>query len=620
MQITDSFKDKKTLKCATYSSTISRIKEAFSKLGLKIKITTFNYNRKLGLYSAKIDIPELYITTYGKGKSTTAAIASGLGELAERFSANYFFISGNFLNTSNNNTNNFADLKKCTNLPGYIEGHQDEIPSAIKISKLISPLGDFSSKELELIKASEIAQRWVDGFSLISQKKVKVPLQFCEIISGSNGLAAGNKLEEAISQASHEIIERYTLIDIVKNRRIVPTFDNKTINNKTIQKTFNKMEKRGLQVYIKDFSLNNIFPSSMATLFYNTNISCSDYSSNWDLYSLNGGSSFNLYVGLTRCLSEKIAGSSMERFAKGLQKRLFEQYLNKLDFVHTTSNANYRTLVRKHWFGGDLSFLTEGEEVSFPTFEESYNYKTDFGRIVAICKKMKKDCIVVNLTHPVINFPVVRIIIPGLSDVIRFSIPTAAKLIKILKAHEQSAKFTASDNFTLKSTDWLQEKESILDVIRMQLEELVDNEFRTPIYNLLISKDRIKILLSLYYRIRDYQRFSVTCKYLAQCERNNWKYLYLHRMTEAFLKTKDQGIWDIVESFFESKMKGCERYLIAQPARNPFTTWCDKECKMQCEKKYLEKIDEIVDSFYLEAFEEIKRMSSDSTTQVLNES
>jgi len=527
-----------------------------------------------------------------------AAIASGLGELAERFSANFFFVTGSFLNSSKRYASEFANLKKYANLEGYEEGFQDEFNNAIKIEDLLSPLKDLTKESLQQITSNEICKNWVDGYSLLSQRKVKVPLQLVEIISGSNGLAAGNRYEEAISQASHEIIERYTVIDIVKNRKIVPTFTQGTIKDKKIQKILKKMEEKGLTVFIKDFSLNGTFPSAISTLFHNTNIDQEDYTSQWDLYSLNGGSSFNLHTGVYRCLSEKIAGFSLDNFSGGIQKNFFELYLDNLGYRNKPIRTNYRTLVRKHWFGGDLSFLAEGDKIDFPSIEESYNYKTDIDRIKTICEKLGKDIIAVNLTHPILNFPVVRMIVPGISDVIRFSYPTTQKLVDTLNMMKPTAKFSESKLHTLNSDNWLEDKQQILEVIDSEIRYLIDNEFRTPAHSYLVPKNRIKILLSLYYKIGDYQRFSTTCKYLAAGEKNNWKYLYLHKMTEVYLKNSDKGILDIIKKVYETKLKGCERYLVAEPIENPYTTWCDKECKMQCEKRYIAKLNELIETFY----------------------
>ena len=598
MHISNCFKNRNTLKCSSYPSTIKRIKEAFGKLGLKLKITTYRYNSRLGLFSAKIEIPELFISTNGKGRSINAAIASGLGEMAERFSANFFFVTGSFLSSENPYASELANLKKYSNLSGYEEGYQEEFKNAIKISDLLSPLNDLTKGSLEEIQSNEICQNWVDGYSLLNQKKVKVPLQLVEIISGSNGLAAGNKLEEAISQASHEIIERYTVIKIVKNRKKVPTFAKNTIKDKKIKKILRKMEEKGLIVSIKDFSLNGKFPSAISTLFHNLNVPKEEYTSQWDQYSLNGGSSFNLYSGVYRCLSEKIAGFSLEKFSGGIQKKFFEIYLDKLEYQHKPINTNYRTLVRKHWFGGDLSFLAEGKEIEFPYFEESYNYKSDIERIKDICRNIGKDIIVINLTHPILNFPVVRVIIPGISDVIRFSYPTTQKLIDTLAMMKPTAKFSESKIKTLNSSNWLENRQQILKVIDSEIQSLIDNEFQTPAHSYLIPKNKIKILLSLYYKIEDYKRFSATCKFLATSEKTNWKYLYLHRMTEVYLKDNDQGILEIIKSVYENKLKGCDRYLVAEPMQNPFTTWCDNECKMHCEQRYVAKLNQIVETYY----------------------
>jgi ribosomal protein S12 methylthiotransferase accessory factor len=78
-----------------------------------------------------------------------------------------------------------------------------------------------------------MASHWVDGYSVMQDKTVKVPINFIAYINASNGMAAGNTIEEALIQASCEVFERYTQIQIIKPEKVVPTVDKSTLEKQT---------------------------------------------------------------------------------------------------------------------------------------------------------------------------------------------------------------------------------------------------------------------------------------------------------------------------------------------------------------------------------------------------
>ncbi len=45
---------------------------------------------------------------------------------------------------------------------------------------------------------------------------------------------------------------------------------------------------------------------------------------------------------------------------------------------------------------------------------------SEIEEIKNICRRLNTDCILLNQTHPILNFPVVRVIIPRVSDFLPF--------------------------------------------------------------------------------------------------------------------------------------------------------------------------------------------------------
>jgi hypothetical protein len=87
-------------------------------------------------------------------------------------------------------------LRRRRELAGCVSAHQDSVPNPLRIEELLTHVATATPRALARIKALEHARRWVDGYSLIRERDLKVPLEYIHGISGTNGLAAGNTIEE----------------------------------------------------------------------------------------------------------------------------------------------------------------------------------------------------------------------------------------------------------------------------------------------------------------------------------------------------------------------------------------------------------------------------------------
>jgi hypothetical protein len=67
----------------------------------------------------------------------------------------------------------------------------------------------------------------------------------------------------------------------------------------------------------------------------------------------------------------------------------------------------------------DISFLEQGEIRTYRPVEIK-DVLGEIEEIKRICRLFNTECIILNHTHPVLNFPVVRVIIPRVSDFLPF--------------------------------------------------------------------------------------------------------------------------------------------------------------------------------------------------------
>ncbi len=598
MLLENAYKDKQTLKCKSYDETIKDILSGFRQMGLNVVTHSLSKNRKINSYSYSSKIPELNFTQHGKGTTQKQALASALAELAERFSANLYFkrMYPDYNQIKNSRLLQFINRE---HLSGYQFSHQDDLENKIRIEELFKNSNiPFTEKQINVLKNMDVAKHWVDGYSVLTKKPVKVPLRLLQIINRANGVASGNRLEEAIVHASCEIFERHSLSEVFAKKIITPTFDLSTLKEKSIKKTIKVYERNNIRILIKDFSFGNRFPV-VAVVFINDNLEESNsYNYKFEHIRVNAGASYNPGIAITRCFTEKIAGMRLSVFKKGYTS-IYEDNLIKKLGAKVTVNESYLGLIRKSRFFGDKKFLTKGKVIPFIQNKETYNFLMEIDYIKETCKKLKSDFIVVNLTHPILQFPTVRVIIPGYSSTLNFLNYEFEDLLNWIKFG------STNTDFIHMHTDgkWLnnQKYQDLLESkILRDFIQVTDSEITTVSNELNGLKEGLLVLASLYFNVKDYEKFSVVAKLISERFIGDLKkkYLYLYYLTNHYLKTKNEEMILIINEAYE-KMKGCQKFFHTKPMKNPFKTWCDQECKHQCEEKYLATLNKIVESFFV---------------------
>jgi ribosomal protein S12 methylthiotransferase accessory factor len=393
-------------KCDLPSNTINRLKDGLRKLDLDVGYLSFRVSDSI--YWGRVWIDSIRIVCVGKGITPELAEASAYAELAERLSAGLFYpvfeeqVRFNAPALYNEETIRFLNYEW---MRGYVHAHQHDLENPLRIEDLLANESHLTDKDIEDIKNSRMARHWVDGFSIIREETVKVPVNFLAYIHGSNGMAAGNTVEEAIIQASCEIFERHAQIQIVKPEKIVPSIDLDSVDNALIKDMIRFYQGKNVDVIIKDLSLDGLLPAA-GVLFINNNL----LPDRLEYRILIPGVSFNRDEGLTRCFTESMQG----------RETLFA-CRPQLDrpVVHRSQVRDYYMLMKCGICLKDTSFLEQGEIRTYK-HTEFKDVLGEIEEIKRICKLFNTDCIILDHTHPILDFPVVRVIIPRVSDFLPF--------------------------------------------------------------------------------------------------------------------------------------------------------------------------------------------------------
>ena len=178
-----------------------------------------------------------------------------------------------------------------------------------------------------------------------------------------------------------------------------PSVDISTIEDPTALKIIQYFEENGIKVVIKDFSIGDVHV--YAAITYNQKLTPRHIGYN----TIHAGASFNPVEALLRALTERMQGAYFEMEAR-------------MGFIDRDTPDRYLPL----FFRGICPFnlgkhIDIEDTVPFNNNIPRYDgILEEINRLISLCSELDTELIVVDHTHPVINFPTVRVIMPGMSD------------------------------------------------------------------------------------------------------------------------------------------------------------------------------------------------------------
>lgn len=345
------------------------------------------------LYWSGVFIDEIDFEGAGKGISPILCKASALAETAERLA-----------------------IRDLTHLPGYVKAHQKDVARPVRIEDLLVHVASATPDIVAKIKDSDLAQQWVDAESLLSGKIRKVPIGYVHGISGTNGLASGNRIEEAIVQATNEVYERRAAITVLRSKLIMPTFDIATIENPVIRRQIQALQSLNIEIVIKDFSFGGVLPC-VGVYFINHSVP-------QDLqlhHILNVGTSFDREEAIMRAFTEFAQGRKFEN-------RPLREGFERLKCLG--DNTDHFLALFKYGYVSytHADFLKEGDVVPFDRGRIYGDCLDEIEQAKVIFRQLGLDYLVVDCTDPRIGFPVVNVIVPGYSDILPYH-PRSSKVL-----------------------------------------------------------------------------------------------------------------------------------------------------------------------------------------------
>jgi ribosomal protein S12 methylthiotransferase accessory factor len=393
--------DTKTMiagKDSSLEDTVLRMTGLLENLGIKIEISSWR-NPVPNVWSVHIrDAESPMCFTNGKGATKIAALCSALGEFLERLSTNYFY-SDFYLGEeiSQDEFVHYPDEK------WFKAGPKDSIPKDLMDQYLLSVYGQKGELKFSHLYDTNSGnkERGVCAVPFVRQsdnKTVYIPVNLIANLFVSNGMSAGNSINEARVQALSEIFERAVKNEIIANEYALPDVPKEVLARypKIIQ-AINKLEEQGLPVLVKDASLGGKFPVMNVTL----------------MNPRNGGvfASFgahpNFEVALERTLTELLQGRSFEGMNDLIPPTFNElavkEHNNIIDhFIDSTGVISWK-------------FFSQKSEFEFADWNFSGTTEEEFNYLMNILKEMEKEVYIADYEE--LGAKATRILVPGYSEI-----------------------------------------------------------------------------------------------------------------------------------------------------------------------------------------------------------
>lgn len=385
-------------KDAPLEQTIAKMTKVLADLGMKIEVASWR-NIVPNVWSLHIrDAASPMCFTNGKGATKEAALASALGEFLERLSCNFFYNDQYFGQELSD-----AEFVHRPDECWFELTEEDDIPEGLLDEYTLeiydpdqelsgSNLIDTNSGNEERGICALPFQRRSDG------ETIYFPSNLIENLFLSNGMSAGNTLEEAQVQCLSEIFERAVKRQILEQEIALPDVPSHVLERwPAIVDGIKALEEQGFPVLVKDASLGGQFPVACVTLM---NPKTGGVFASF-------GAHPSLHVAIERSLTELLQGRSFE----GLN-----------DLPPPTFNSHELTEPNNFV----EHFIDSSGVVSWRFFSDAFDYefidwdfagtnKEEAETLFGILESMGKESY--QAIYDDLGVPAVRILVPDYSEV-----------------------------------------------------------------------------------------------------------------------------------------------------------------------------------------------------------
>ncbi len=378
--------------------TIANMTRILEGLGMKIEIASWR-NIVPHVWSLHIrDAASPMCFTNGKGATKESALCSALGEFIERLNCNFFYNDQFFGEDIAN-----SEFVHYPNEKWFQPGPEDELPEGIlddHCRAIYDPDGELCGSNL-IDTNSGKTERGIVSLPFVRQSDGEVvyfPSNLIENLFLSNGMSAGNTLQEAQVQCLSEIFERAVKKQIIEEELALPDVPMHVLEKyPNILEGVQALEAQGFPTLVKDASLGGQFPVMCVTLM--------NPRTGGVFASFGAHPSFE--VALERSLTELLQGRSFEGLndvpPPTFNSLAVTEPNNFVEhFIDSTGVVSWR-------------FFSAKSDYDFCEWDFSGTNAEEAAGLFGILKELGKETYVA--VYEELGAPVCRILVPGYSEV-----------------------------------------------------------------------------------------------------------------------------------------------------------------------------------------------------------
>ena len=334
----------------------------------------------------------------GKGATKLAARASALGEFFERLNTHYFWTHFHLGATRANGT--FVHYPQERWFAPTQDGKWPAELLNPELHAFYNPEGSIADSVLVDLNSGNVA-RGICALPYICLRdgaQTWFPVNIIGNLYVSNGMAAGNTMMEARSQALSEIFERYIKNRIIGEGLCLPEVPDDIIARYPgIAAGVKGLRDAGFGILVRDASLGGRYPVMNVTLLHPKDQGC----------FASFGAHPRFEVALERALTELLQGRALESL-EGFSEPGFD-----MDEISMASNLEIHFVDSS----GVISWNFLGDTPDFPFADWNFSNTTadDYAWLCDCVKAEGKDIYVADFTEQ--GAYSCRILIPGMSEI-----------------------------------------------------------------------------------------------------------------------------------------------------------------------------------------------------------
>ncbi|MEO6983790.1 MAG: 30S ribosomal protein S12 methylthiotransferase accessory factor YcaO [Paralcaligenes sp.] len=385
-------------KDASLESTIDTMQKKLATRGFRLNESSLLHEVD-GIWSTHMkdsDCPMLF--SNGKGATELAARASAYGEFFERLSTHYFWTHFYLGETRANRP--FVHYPQERWFAPSSDGKWPDEMLNPQLHALYNPEGEIDADVLVDLNSGHVERgictlpytRLRDG------AQVYIPVNIIGNLYVSNGMAAGNTLMEARTQALSEIFERHIKYRIISEALCLPEVPEEVIARfSNIQAGIAGLRRAGFGIMVKDASLGGRYPVMNVTLVH---------PKDQGVFSSYGAHP-RLEIALERALTELLQGRALDSL-EGFPEPGFD-----MSEINAVSNLEIHFVDSS----GVISWNFMGDTPDFPFADWNFSTTTeeDYHWLVQCIHDEGKDIYVSDFSEQGVYS--CRILVPGMSEI-----------------------------------------------------------------------------------------------------------------------------------------------------------------------------------------------------------